>query len=266
MADLAATIRDLAEEHSSLDAVVASLREDTWDKPTPSAPWSIRDQISHLAFFDEQARLAATDPDAFVAGLAEIAKDVDGFVNGSLERGRALTPSDVLEWWRAERGRMIAAFEELDPSLRVPWYGPPMNPVSFVTARLMETWAHGQDVVDALGIERSPTARLRHVCHIGVRARPFSYMTRGLTVPDEEVGVVLRGPQGQAWKWNDEAQQRITGSALGFALVVTQRRHPEDIDLVAQGPLAEEWLGIAQAFAGPPGEGRAPGQFEKVTG
>jgi uncharacterized protein (TIGR03084 family) len=134
---------------------------------------------------------------------------------------------------------------------------------SFATARLMETWAHGQDVADALGVRREPTDRLRHVAHIGVRARPFSYAVRGLDVPAGEVYVALDPPSGgEPWTWNDPtAPDRISGPALDFCLVVTQRRHPADTSLVVDGPLAAEWIAIAQAFAGPPGEGRRPGQF-----
>jgi len=57
------------------------------------------------------------------------------------------------------------------------------------------------------------------------------------------------------------AADRVTGTALDFCLVVTQRRHPADTGLVASGPAAEGWIAIAQAFAGPPGPGRTPGQF-----
>jgi uncharacterized protein (TIGR03083 family) len=46
--------------------------------------------------------------------------------------------------------------------------------------------------------------------------------------------------------------------AHDFCLLVTQRVHRDDTDLVAQGRDATAWLSIAQAFAGPPGEGREP--------
>jgi len=156
---------------------------------------------------------------------------------------------------------MFEAFAQLDLSQRVPWYGPPMSPASFVTARLLETWAHGQDIVDALDIARLPTPRLRHVAHIGVRARRNSYAARGLEMPAGDVRVVLTGPGGERWSWNEDAADGVSGDAMDFCLVVTQRRHPADTGLVIDGPLAEEWMSIAQAFAGPPGKGRAAGQF-----
>ena len=261
MADLALIRSDLAEEHQALDDVVSALDDRAWDAPTPAEPWTVRDQISHLAFFDELATAAAMDGDAFTAGLASAAQDVDAFMNAPLDKGRGMRPAGVLEWWRAARSDMLDAFARLEDGKRIPWYGPPMSPASFMTARLMETWAHGQDVVDALGLERAPTQRLRHVAHIGVRARPFSYSTRGLEMPGEPVAVELNGPNGDRWAWNEGAPQSVRGDALEFCLVVTQRRHVDDTSLEIDGPLAREWMSIAQAYAGPPGAGRKPGQF-----
>ena len=137
-----------------------------------------------------------------------------------------------------------------------------MSARSFITARLMETWAHGQDVVDALGAERPPTDRLRHVAHIGVGARPFSYVANGREPNPAPVRVELVAPSGDEWTWGpDDAADRVSGPALDFCLLVTQRRHRDDVDLTVQGAAADEWIGIAQAFAGPPGPGRRPGQF-----
>jgi uncharacterized protein (TIGR03084 family) len=261
VADLALIRADLGDEHQALDEIVSRLDEPSWDAPTPAEPWTVRDQISHLAFFDELATAAATDADTFQMGMAEVAQDVDAFMNAPLEKGRAMKPAQVMEWWRRARAEMLGAFARLDGGNRIPWYGPPMSPASFMTARLMETWAHGQDIVDALGVARASTERLRHVAYIGVRARPFSYSTRSLPVPDEAVAVDLRGPSGERWAWDEGARQRVRGDALDFCLVVTQRRHVDDTSLEMDGPLAREWMSIAQAFAGPPGAGRKPGQF-----
>jgi uncharacterized protein (TIGR03084 family) len=122
----------------------------------------------------------------------------------------------------------------------------------------METWAHGQDVVDAVGAERAPTARLRHVAHIGVSARPFSYAIRRLELPDVPIHVSLRAPDGDTWQWGEPAADHVSGDALEFCWVVTQRRHLGDTSLRIEGDAAQEWMHIAQAFAGAPGSGRAP--------
>lgn len=126
-----------------------------------------------------------------------------------------------------------------------------MSAMSFATARLMETWAHGRDVCGALGVEQVPTARLRHVAELGVRTRGWAFVARGLAVPGAPVRVELTGPDGADWLWGpDGAPDRITGSALDFGLVATQRRHPDDTALTIDGPHAKEWMEIAQAFAG----------------
>ena len=152
-------------------------------------------------------------------------------------------------------------FAELDPALRLPWFGLPMSAASSLTARIMETWAHGQDIADALGRAREPTGRLRHIAHIGVRALPYSFAVHGLEVPPEPVRVELTGPAGELWTWGPgHAANRVTGPALDFCLLVTQRRHREDTAVAAEGQVADQWLAIAQAFAGPPGDGRRPGQ------
>ncbi len=148
---------------------------------------------------------------------------------------------------------MVSAFRTRAPKDRIPWFGPDMSALSFATARLMETWSHGRDVADTVGAPWVPTDRLRHVAHIGVSTRGWSYVNRGLTPPDVPVRVELDGPGGDRWAWGpEEAEDRLTGSAEEFCLVVTQRRRPEETALVAVGQAAEEWLSLAQAFAGPP--------------
>ncbi|MGH2757358.1 MAG: TIGR03084 family metal-binding protein, partial [Actinomycetota bacterium] len=203
---------------------------------------------------------ALTDPDGFRVNLETIAKDVGAFMDRSVATGRELDAEGVLDWWRRARMEMLEGARGIDPSTRIPWYGPPMSPASFVSARQMETWAHGQDVADTLGIDRDNTARIRNVAHIGVLSRKHSYVNRGLAVPEEPVLVELKSPDGETWTWGDGAEN-IKGSAVDFCLVVTQRRHPHDTRLEMDGPHAREWMSIAQAYAGPPGPGRKPGQF-----
>ncbi len=170
-----------------------------------------------------------------------------------------MSGADVISWFDASRRRLIDVFAELDPAARLPWYGPSMSAASALTARIMETWAHGQDVADALGADRPVTARLRHVAHIGVRALPYSFAVRGLDVPAEPVRVELAAPGGETWAWGPpDAANRVTGPALDFCLLVTQRRHRDDTEMRAEGDVADRWLDVAQAFAGPPGPGRRP--------
>ena len=168
----------------------------------------------------------------------------------------------MLAWLHEQRTGLIAAVHDLDPSTRVPWYGPDMTVASSITTRIMETWAHGQDCFDALGVEHEPSGTLYHVAFIGARALPNSYRANRREVPDTPVRVELAAPDGTTWVFGaDDAQQVVRGTAMDFCLLVTQRRHRDDTDLVADGDVAAEWLTIAQAFAGPPGAGRQPGEF-----
>jgi uncharacterized protein (TIGR03084 family) len=261
MADVGALLTDLDAESADLDALVGRLAESDWRRPTPAPGWTIADQIAHLAWTDDIATLAATDPPAFQAALAELA-DGTASVDSIAADAAARLPDELLAWWRDRRARLAAALLAVPPGGRIPWFGPPMAAASMATARLMETWAHGQDVADALGVFRTPTGRLRHVAHIGVRARDFAFRANGLEPPAEEFAVELTGPDDARWIWGPvDAAQRVSGPALDFCLLVTQRRHRDDLALTAHGPDAERWLAIAQAFAGPPGDGRRPGQF-----
>lgn len=252
---------DLHAEHLALDELVAALTEPQWALPTPAEGWAIRDQISHLWFFDQKAALALRDPDEFKADTQRLF--AAGGTAASVMPGRAMSGTDLLAAWRSDRDDLVALARTVDPSSRVPWYGPAMAARSFITARLMETWAHGQDVADVLGVARPATARLKHVAHIGVRARPFSYLINAMVPPEVAVYVALTAPDGSLWEWGEPAPDSVRGNALDFCLVVTQRRHLADAGLVVEGAAAQEWMGIAQAFAGEPGGGRVAGQFDR---
>ena len=251
--DLTPLLADLRAEQADLRRLVepADLAA-----PTPAEGWDVRDTVAHLAGFDVEGLEAATRPERFLAELPAVAADIDGFMARQLAARRGLSREELLADWQGGFDAMVDAFSDLPAGTKVPWYGPPMSPASFATARLMEYWAHGQDVADGLGVERTATARLRHVCHLGVRTRGFSYVNRGLEPPATPVAVELQAPDGSTWSFG-EGSERVTGTALDFCLLVTQRRHRDDTGLVATGPAAEEWLRIAQCFAGPPGPGRA---------
>jgi uncharacterized protein (TIGR03084 family) len=263
MTALNEVIDDLAAEHAALDVVLVRLEAATWDRPTHAPGWLVRDQVTHLAQVDEAALRAIADADRFRAEVtARAGTDRKAREAALLAKGRAMSPTALLDWWRTARAALLAAAPALSPTARVPWYGPEMSSASFITARLMETWAHGLDVVDVVGIERPDTDRLRHVAFIGARARPFSYTTRGLTPNSAPVLIRLTLPSGVPWTFGEgDLPDRIEGTAVDFCRVVTQRRHVADTSLRVRGSNAAEWMTIAQAFAGPPGVGRRPGEF-----
>lgn len=251
--------RDLAVEQAVLAHEVSSLNDDDWMRPTASDRWTIADQIGHLAFFDDTAALAITDPDGFAAHMAELLthfSDAEAVDNATLGRYRQMSPRELLDDWNATAQRLSDAAEHLDDDTRVAWYGPSMGAKSFLTARLMECWAHGQDVLDAAGIDRMASDRIEHIVRLGVITRGWSYMNRGLEIPEAEVFVQLESPSGSTWEFGDPAAaQSLRGSAEDFCLVVTQRRHVDSTGLVTTGDDARDWMLKAQVFAGPPTSG-----------
>jgi uncharacterized protein (TIGR03084 family) len=251
---------DLLAETAVVQELVADLDDAGIGRPTPAEGWSIRDQLTHLAYFDRTATQAAVDPAAFRRDAEALVAGGTDFPDRIAAEHAALPAEQVRAWLHRTRTEFVTVFRDLDPKARLPWYGPEMSALSSVTARLMETWAHGQDVADALGRRREPTDRLRHIAHLAVRTTGFCFQLNGKPVPSAPIRVEVAAPSGAAWTWGPaDAADRVTGSALDFCLVVTQRRHVTDTALAVTGPVATEWIGIAQTFAGAPGPGRAPG-------
>ncbi|WP_432943610.1 TIGR03084 family metal-binding protein [Kribbella sp. CA-253562] len=260
--ELDEVLADLWAENAELDMLVAGLAADAWTTPTPAEGWTVAHQIAHLAWTDEAALSAITDQDAFQATLRKAAADPAGYVDEGAAEGAALPAEQLLPYWRESRTELAEALKQVPAGEKIAWFGPPMSATSMATARLMETWAHGQDIHDGLGVTRQPSSRLRHIAHLAVRTRDFSYRLHDRTPPAEPFHVELSGPDGQTWTYGDpNASQRVTGPALDFCLLATQRRHRDDLAVEAVGADAEQWLDIIQAFAGLPGQGRVAGQF-----
>jgi uncharacterized protein (TIGR03084 family) len=255
-------VADLDGETTAVLSILTTLPATDWHAATPAQGWTIRDQVTHLAFFDDATLLALTDREAFLAQRADLLALGDRFPDMVAERYRNLPGEQCLTWFTRSRAALLAAYPDAEPGVRLPWYGPDMGLASSATGRLMETWAHGQDIADTIGLLRPPSGRLRQVAELGVRTLGFSFQLRGRAAPSTLVRVELAGPAGEQWTWGPpQARDTVTGSARDFCLVVTQRRHLADTGLRVTGPVAAEWMSIAQAFAGAPGDGRPAGLF-----
>lgn len=228
---------------------------------TPAAGWTVAHQLAHLTWTDEVATSATASVVPSVetargwdAALAEAASAPTTFVDEGAAELAVADPTELMTRWDVGRAALVAALRATPADVRIPWFGPPMKATSMATARIMETWAHGLDVAAALDVTPETTDRIRHVCHLGVATRTFAYAGRGLPVPEEPIHVTLTAPSGAEWSWGDPAAiHRISGPAWEFAQVAVRRRHPDDTSLVATDGPTREWLGIIQAFAGPPG-------------
>ena len=257
------TSQDLRDEYRALADLCRTLTPAQWRSTTLFHGWTPWDEIAHLCFFDATALLAATDPAAFARDARSLDAELAGGAQISAIARRRLGHLDgagLLAHWEPLSARLVQALAALDPKARLPWYGPMMSARSFATARLMETWAHGQDIWDAIGRRRDPTARLKHIAHIGVTTFGWSFVNRRLPVPAVSPQVQLDAPDGSRWTWGDPASEEfVRGTAEDFCLLVTQRRHLDDTGLVCTDGAARQWLMIAQCFAGPPADAPAPG-------
>lgn len=250
---------DLLDETAALRAMLVDLDDAAWHAVTPATPWRVLDQVAHLAAFDERQRLAVAAPAGFAALVAdEVGEGIDVV---ELVRGEVahLTPAEVLAWFDRIRPEMVEALLAAPDGTRIAWYGPPMGVASALTARLMETWAHGVDVADTVGVALASTDRLRHVAQLAHRAIPFAFAAHRTPLPDEGIAFELEVPGGSTLLVGElSARARVSGPLLDLCLLAVQRRAIEDLDLRADGAAAAAWCQVAQAFAGPPGAKRRP--------
>jgi enediyne biosynthesis protein E11 len=257
---------DLIAEGESLDQLVASLDPQQWALPTPAPGWTVAHQVAHLASIVKLAELAATDPAAFQALTAGAASDFEGAVETALTPYLALPPGALIERWRTERAAATAALAAVPPGQMVPWLARPLPPTVLASAGIMELFAHGQDIADGVGVRREYTDRIIHLAGFAVRTWDFGYLVRGLTPPAQEFRFELTAPSGALWEFGPAgAADTVTGPAVDFCLLVTRRRHRDDLAVTATGAEADRWLNIAQAYRGSPGQGRSPGQFAKAN-
>lgn len=265
MSELRDVISALTADGDDVDTLIAGLSPDEWSRPTPAPGWTIAHQVAHLAATFRLAGLAAADPAEFRRVAAGLSDDFNANVRGAMAGFLAEPPEQLLAAWRAERATATKALAAVPPGEVVPWLVNPLPPAVLAAAGMMELFGHGQDIADALGVERASTDRLHHLVGFAVRTWDFGYLARGLTPPSEEFRFEITAPSGALWCFGGAgAANRITGPARDFCLLVTRRRHHLDLAVHAEGDEAAEWLELAQAYRGPAGEGRFPGQFAAV--
>jgi uncharacterized protein (TIGR03084 family) len=255
--ELDAVLSDLEREGEHLEEIVTR-RGVCFAEPTPARGWTIGHQIGHLLWSDRLSLLACRDAAGFARQAETIGPDptttLDAHAGAQADRAAV----ELVQKWRQERADLLRVLSQLPAGSRVPWFGPTVSAAEMASTRIMETWAHGLDITDALCLEPTPTARLRHIAEMGVRTRDFAFSVRGRRSPWRAFRIELGAPDGDCWTWGPAgAADRITGSALDFCMLVAQRRHRDDLDLVATAGMADQWMDIAQVFAGPPGPGRS---------
>ncbi|PUE48599.1 TIGR03084 family metal-binding protein [Limnohabitans sp. 2KL-51] len=261
--------QDLLAEYQELDQLCQSLTMSQWQTRSNFYGWTPWDEIAHLCYFDETGLQSAHTPEEFTRDLSILTKRLEqGQEISAIARECyiSLDGPALLQHWRSRYESLVSALAALDPKERLAWYGPSMSARSFASARIMETWAHGQDIWDVVGRVRPASARLYHIAHLGVTTFKWTFVNRKLQVPERLPRVELRAPDGTTWCWNEaSSDQFVKGSAVDFCLLVTQRRHLLDTDLMYSGEGVRKWLPMAQCFAGPPAEGVPAGQQGRRT-
>ena len=256
--------QDLRDEGDDLRATLATLSADDWRRPTPFTDWTAEDVIQHLTVGDFMNILSMTEPDRFVAVLEERQA---ARASGQRSSGTEFLDepvgggAELLAQWHTRLNNLCDLFAGADPKARMKWVGPDMSIRSAATARLMETWAHGQDIYDLLRLPREATDRIRNIAVLGVNTFGWTFQNRGLEPPGPPPCVHLKSPSGATWVWHEDNQSdRIEGPALDFCQVVTQGRNIAEVNLDVSGEVANAWMEIAQCFAGPPETPPPPGQ------
>lgn len=259
---------DFRAECETLDALLADLAPGDWTRETQFKRWRVDDVLVHLHFWNRMADMALADPPRFAAQMAEIGPQMRAQGIRAMENARiAERGPDLRAAWAGFWRDMAARWAGLDPRARVQWVGPDMSVRSAITARQMETWAHGQELFDLFGLDRVETDRIRNIVVLGVNTFGWSYRVRGAEPPPLRPELRLTAPSGAVWHFTEPGAAqagRIAGAAVDFARVVTQTRNIADTGLRVSGAVAREWMAHAQCFAGPPETPPAPGSRHRA--
>jgi uncharacterized protein (TIGR03084 family) len=255
---------DFRDEVAELYTFLKTLAPEDWETQTLFMDWTPWDVVAHLHYFDEVSLHAAEGEEAFAARRKALIDSVGaGMTSKAIARrdlGRYEGPR-LLEHWKSTSDQLSAKLGELDPKSRLPWFGPDMGTQMFTTARYMETWAHAQEIYDLKKVRRKHTDRIGNIAAIGVRTYGWTFVNRKRTVPGPPPYVRLRSPSGEIWEYNEPSvDERVEGSAVDFCLTVTQVRNVADTGLVVVGDAANQWMAIAQCFAGSPVDPPKPGR------
>lgn len=251
---------DFRAESRALYTLLAPVDEGTLAQPTQFKAWTINAVLQHLHFWNEMAGLQLTNESLLIERIARVMSHKGGMRDFENTHLGGLSGRALLETWRDTFEKTADAFAAADPRARLKWPGPDMSARSSITARLMETWAHGQEVYDHLGVVRQNADRVQNIVVLGVNTFAWTYATRKETPPGPLPHLVLTAPSGQVWTYGEPSEtERIEGRADEFCQVVTQTRNVADTALRVTGPVARDWMSKAQCFAGPPETPPAPG-------
>ena len=255
---------DFRDEVEELHGLLQTLKPEDWDRETGFMQWTPWDVVAHLHYFDRVSLVALEGEETFAPERKALVKALfeQGRTHRELARERfaGVEAAELAEQWRSTAHALAGALGGLEPKRRLPWFGPDMGVSMFTTARYMETWAHAQEIYDLVGASRSHTDRIKNIATIGLKTFGWTFVNRKLEIPGPPPYVRIAAPSGEVWEWNEPSETEcIRGDAVDFCHVVTQGRNIADTALEVTGPIATQWMSIAQCFAGAPADPPKPG-------
>ena len=260
---------DFRDESDALFAVLDTLDASDWARQTQFKHWTPNDIVAHLEMGNYAADLSLRGGDEFadfVRRLNEMGAAATGRLGATHAWLGGLKNRDLLIRWRDFYRAMAERFVVAEPKARVKWFGPDMSVLSSISARLMETWAHGQAVYDLFGKTRIDTDRIKNIAIIGINTFGWTFANRRIEPPGVRPSVRLVAPSGAIWEWpQSDCDDLIEGSAVEFCQVVAQTRNIADTSLKVAGKTATAWMAIAQCFAGPPENPPPPGARFRIS-
>ncbi|MEU7530715.1 maleylpyruvate isomerase family mycothiol-dependent enzyme [Saccharothrix sp. NPDC042600] len=241
-------LADLADEQRAFAALLDALASADWERPSAAPGWTVRDQVAHLADTEEVAADTLLDgPRAFRRALGGFATAED-FTAAGCRRADGMSPTDLVSWWAGAAARTREALGRRDPQERVAW-GFGLSARVFATARLMEHWAHGLDIADALGLPVPETPRLLRVAELGLATLRYALARAGTRWPaGHTLRLELRAHDGALHRLGPEdATDVLRGPLAAWCRTATRRaggRRPFETD----GPLAALATTHARAY------------------
>ncbi|PQM56506.1 MAG: TIGR03084 family protein [Rhodobacteraceae bacterium] len=260
-------VEDFLKESKALHDLMVGRKKSDFRKITQFKDWAISDVFGHLYIFNLAAIKTLESSltfDSFFKPIWQGLEAGQSFLEVQTPFLKNYDDLGVFEIWWKSCLDIHKAYSEVDPKRRVKWAGPEMSARSSITARQMETWAHGHEIFDCLGISRREEDYIENIVHMGVSTFGWTFVNRQLPVPGEAPYVSLILPSGKFVSYNEESNSSfVKGDAVDFCQVVTQTRNILDTSLKIKGEAARQWMNLAQCFAGRPEDPPRRGQRYK---
>jgi len=259
---------DFRDECNAVYSILENLKEQDYEMPTQFKGWTFNNVIGHLHVWNYAADISLKDGDEW-KNFANSALQALGNGSSMNEFEQTITKGiqgpELLSMWKEYYTDMTERFAVADPKKRVKWMGPDMSVRSSISARHMETWAHAQELYDSLGLDRINEDRIKNIVIIGNNTFKWCFTVHKKSLPSIRPYLKLISPSGEIWEYNEFSEEhKIEGLAEEFCQVVTQVRNIKDVNLKLTGSIAEEWMSVAQCFAGGAEQPPKPGTRKKI--